>query len=278
MSEIINNKWRLYQKMLISAVSPHLQEKIDGDEIKEVFRLNKPLLIRWSTDWDMDIKSAWWYVIKDEFRGFDELKSKMRNQVRKGLKNCRVEKISKEFLTENGYEIYRQAMSSYKTYLKPENIEQFKNRILQTDETNYDFWGVFHIEDNKLIAFAQNQLNEQCVDYSIIKLDPAYLKHYPSYALIFKMNEFYLSNDNIKYVFDGTRSIGHETNIQDFLISKFNFRKCYCKLNIYYAARLKWAVFILYPLRKALRNMKPNLINKLYILLKQEEIRRSFYG
>ena len=53
------------------------------------------------------------------------------------------------------------------------------------------------------------------------------------------MNKYYLNENNFKYVNNGTRSISHQTNIHDFLIDKFKFRKAYCKMEIEYAPFFK---------------------------------------
>jgi hypothetical protein len=56
------------------------------------------------------------------------------------------------------------------------------------------------------------------------------------------------------YVNDGARSITNHSNIQPFLIDKFNFRKAYCRLNIYYKCWLGITIKILYPFRKFISN------------------------
>ena len=68
----------------------------------------------------------------------------------------------------------------------------------------------------------------------------------------------------MKYVTDGTRTITEHSQIQDFLIQNFNFRKAYCKLEVHYCWWLSTAIKLLYPLRniitlpriKAILNME----------------------
>ncbi len=271
-----NIKWRVYQHIIVPDIPPHPQNNITYDDAKNALKKYKQFLVRWSTNWDQQAKSEWWYVIKDEFDGLKELKSKMRNQVRKGLKNSNSKLICKEDLLKYGYDIYTKALSSYNTYLNTLTRENYIKKIQLLDTNAYDFWGVFCKKTDKLIAYAQNKKYYDCVEYSVIKLDPDYLKLYPSYALIYTMNEYYLSQSKINYVYDGARSIGHSTNIQDFLISKFNFRKCYCKLNIIYSAKMQMFILLLYPIRKMFYKFSCKLFKKIAVLMKQEEIRRSY--
>lgn len=96
----------------------------------------------------------------------------------------------------------------------------------------------------------------------------------PREALFYVMIYHYLKNKNILYMIDGARSISHQTNIQDYLIQKFNFRKAYCYLNIHYSFIIKFITQIFYPIRNIMKFMNFNPVKKLYILLIQEEIRR----
>lgn len=126
-----------------------------------------------------------------------------------------------------------------------------------------------------MIAYSSNTVNDDIVNYITIKFHPEYLKLYPSYALFYEMNRYYINELGLKYVNDGARSIAHDTNIQGFLIQKFNFRKAYCKLNIIYRWDIGIIVKILYPFRSIFSKFNHKVFNKISVLLKQEEIRRA---
>ena len=109
------------------------------------------------------------------------------------------------------------------------------------------------------------------VNYSTIKLNPQYLEFYPSYALIYQMNKYYLEQCGFEYVNDGFRSILHQSNIQNFLIKKFEFVKKYTNLKVHYKPFLSFAVSSTFPLKNILGNKFP----KINAMLKLEEIRRK---
>lgn len=106
-----------------------------------------------------------------------------------------------------------------------------------------------------------------------MKANPAYLKNstYPYYGLIYEMNRYYLDELKLKYVNDGARSITEHSNIQPFLIEKFNFRKAYCKLQIEYQWWMKLGVNVLYPFR----NIIP--VRTVKAILNMEAMKRGEY-
>jgi hypothetical protein len=274
MIEFKDITWRHYHGALIPAVAPHIGVNLTQKEQKELLKLSKAYFIRYVTDFDIKQESSFWYVIKDESENLEHYKSKMRNQIRKGLTNCRVEKVDSDNISKNGYSVYLAAFKKYKTDIEPKTKEAFTKDILHSK--SQEFWAVYKKGEERLVAYSQNSIEDDSVNYSTIKLHPDYLKYYPSYALIFKMNEYYLNEKKVRYVNDGARSISHMTNIQNFLIDKFNFRKAYCKLHIVYRWDIGMIVRLLYPLRKLIDQVDYKVFNRLSVLLKQEEIRRSY--
>ena len=112
-----------------------------------------------------------------------------------------------------------------------------------------EHWAVTDKISGKLIGFAKCDIHENCCMYTEIKIDPVHLSQYSNYALIYRMNEHYLSERKFLYVCDGLRNILHETNIQKYLINKFNFRRAYCNLNIHYSLLMLILIWILMPFK-----------------------------
>lgn len=271
-----NTAWKYYQGALVPQTAPHLQIKLTKKEEQDLLALSKAYFLRYISDWGRKEESQFWYVIKDHFGSLDELSSNTRSKVRRGLKHCSVKKVSNDVIAREGYTIYEQAFKSYSTYIEPMDKEAFSQGILNSHEC--DFWAVYKDDENKMIAYSQNLLEEKSVNYATIKFDPGYLKYYPSYALFYEMNRYYLEEKNALYVNDGARSISHDTNIQDFLIQKFKFRKAYCKLHIVYRWDIGLIIKVLYSFRDLINKIKfhNKVLNKISVLLRQEEIRRSF--
>lgn len=265
--------WKLYQGVLMPDVPPHIEVELKKKEIKYLIKQTNAYFVRWISEWDIK-NGKFWYIIKDEKEDINAYKSKIRNQIKKGFKNCRVEKVNKEYIAEYGYEVYKKAFKRYNTFLKAISEDRFKKNILNSGN-NIDFWGVF-VDDNKLIAYSQNRIRENVCEYNVTKFDPDFLKLRPSEALFFEMNRYYLNEKNFLYVSDGARSLSHQTNIQDFLINKFKFRKAYCKLNVVYRKDIEILVRLLYPVRKLFYQSNNKFLQKIGVVLKHEEIKRSY--
>lgn len=242
--------YRLYKGAWIFERDPHTEQKLRSEEVKSLFSQGG-LMIRNAYDFDCGQETSFWYVIKDSFGGMEELSSKMRNQVKKCFKTMRVEKITSDELKKNGYPVFVEASESYKVKSIPPTEEEFLSRINNAEEN--EFWGCYDIETNKLVAFSMNCVSAESCEYRTMKAIPAFQKLYAYYGLIYEMNRYYLEERGLKYVNDGGRSITNHSNIQPFLIEKFNFKKAYCHFDIYYKWWLRVAVRTLYPFRKLIK-------------------------
>lgn len=240
-------KYRCYKGAWIFAHDPHLEPKLSETEVAALMQKGG-MIVRNAYDFDCDEETSFWYVIKDSFGGMEELSSKMRNQVKKCFKTVRVEKISAEYLLENGYEVFVAASDSYRIKAVPPTKEEFEARLRNAAENEY--LGVIDIDTDKLVAFSMNAVTSESCEYRTMKAIPKYQKLYAYYGLIYEMNRFYLEERGVKYVNDGGRSITNHSNIQPFLIDKFNFRKAYCNFDIHYKWWLGMAIKCLYPFRK----------------------------
>ena len=270
-------EWKNYKGVLLPVTPQHQSIYLTEKEQKELLKRSGVHIIRWMNEWDTPKATNFWYIIKDHFGGFEEYSAKNRKHVRQGLKNFSVKKIDLDYLLKNGYIIYNKAYNYYKYFKKDRNIkkipskEEFISIYKKTAESS-EFWGVFEKDTNKFVAFSEVTIRDNAVILGSMKLDPDYLKKYSAYALIHTRNEYYLKNQNYKYVSDGARSLLHETNIQEMLIRVFKFRKAYCKLNIAFSPLFKSIVIILYPFRKVIYVINQQLFKKISTILKMYEI------
>ena len=262
--------WKPYQGALVPDVAPHVNIELTEDDKAYLLKESGAYFLRYTNDWDCKKETDFWYVIKDSFNGFEGLSSNTRNQVRKALKNCIIKRISKIEMQQGAYEVYKEAFRLYDTFIVPATKEEFLSNI---DDEKNEYWGGY--VDDKLVIYGQNSVTNNHCEYNVVKIHPDYLKLYPSYALFYEMNKHYLEVRKLKYVCDGARSISHQTNIQDFLISKFKFRKAYCRLNVVYRKDIGILVKLLFPFKSILEKIKIKPIEKIVVLLRHEKIRRN---
>ena len=275
---IVNeNLYREYNHMIIPNGPVVKDYSLNKDEISRLFSKLNGILIKDTklagTNVKVNDEFAWYAIICDKFIDKKDLKSKYRSEINRGLNNCSVRRITANELNDVGFDVHKKALVGYGQNVKEDAHEKF-SQMLEI-ASNYDklihFWGCFD-QENKLIAYAQNYIYDSIeVFYSTMKFDPEYLSLYPSYALIYTMNEYYLKGLGVKYVNDGFRSLYHKTNIQSYLVKKFNFKPLYLNLNMKYRAPYNLLVNFIYPFRKAIHGK--NL--KMDALLQQEAIARN---
>jgi len=267
------NKWRKYNGALVPDMPPHVE--VDAIGIENKIKKENVFFARWTTDFDCKMETEFWHVICDEKLDMSDYSRNTRSKIRRGLKSCDARKITKEILISKGYDSYAAAFSKYNTHLIPKTLNQFQEEI-NSYNNSWDFWGIYH--KDYLIGYSQNKVVDDYCDYSTIKFHPEYLKLYPSYALFYTMNNYYLNEKCFRYVNDGARSISHKTNIQEYLIDKFRFRKAFCKLKVIYSPRIRVLLILIFPFRFFIKLMKFSPFQKINILIRQEEIRRSYEG
>jgi len=265
-------EWKKYNGALIPIRPPHIDSNIEN--VASLLKLENAFLARWVTEFDCERETEFWYVICDKNLEINDYSLNTRSKIRRGLKKCVVMKITKQEIIENAYDVYKNAFLKYTTYSICKTKINFIHEIKSLG-AEWEFFGVYYKE--KLIAYCMCSLNDGTCNYSTIKFHPQYLKYYSSYALFYTMNRYYLSERNLKYVNDGARNLVHKTNIQDFLITKFGFRKAYCRLHVIYNPILRFIIMFIYPLRFAFYRFNNKFAVKITALLWQEKIIRSFY-
>lgn len=264
----MQGNYRLYKGAWVFEYDPHLETQLSLREI-EILLSKGGLMVRNTYDFDCKEETSFWYVIKDSFGGMEELSSKMRNQVKKCFKTMRVEKITADYLLQYGYQVFVKATDNYKVKAVPPTKAEFEERIRNAEEN--EFWACFDIESEKMVAFCMNAVTAESCEYRTMKAIPEFQKKYAYYGLIYEMNRFYFEERGVKYINDGARSITNHSNMQPFLIDKFNFRKAYCNFSVYYKQPLGIAVQLLFPFRKWIK------INKVRALLDMEAMARNKY-
>lgn len=264
-------KWYFYQGALLPRVPPHKEIVLTREEERELLKKSKALFIRYTSEWDRD-ESEFWYVIKDNFDGMNELSGNSRSKVRRGEKRNYVKRVDAKYIYQYGYNVYVSAFKYYCTFTKPLEEKEFQEHIKES----YEYWAVFDRDSDMLVAYSENFIEDNMCHYSTIKFHPSYLKNYTSYLLTYEMNQYYLNEIGLDYVNDGARSISHDTNVQSYFMDKFKFRKAFVKLHIAYRGDIGLAVKLLYPFRSIIQKIGHSLTDKILVILNQEEIRRSF--
>jgi len=242
----------LYRKAWRYDGPPHEETRLKNEEWKALLKQGG-LMVRNTYDFDCQKETNFWYIIKDSFLGLDEFSSNERNKIRRALKELSFKKTDIELLKSEGWDILKATYDDYTVSDRNMSKDVFLDYLSSCEKQNFDYWGVFRQE--QLIGFCTVWLwSPDCCEYGLIGIQPEY-KHnntYPYYGLIHTLNAYYLGEQGFRYVADGARTITEHSNIQDFLISNFGFRKAYCQLEVHYNWWMRIAVKLLYPFRKTI--------------------------
>ncbi|MBQ9340574.1 MAG: hypothetical protein IJS13_09640 [Paludibacteraceae bacterium] len=272
------DNWILYQNALVWHGSIG-EESPTRDDAKMAVRSKKAMFARWTSDFDTTTVNEWWYCLCDSFTPLSELKSKQRYRIKRGLGNCRVERLHKGVIkeyVERFFEIAEDCFADYPDKYRPKpNKEEFCNHLCQLVDT--DFWICRNVTDNEIIGYGYCRRKGVDVFLEQVKIPTRYLNTEANAALAYSMVEYYLHNLHFRYLVDGERNIKHETNYQAFLVQVIGFRYVFCKLNVEYAPMMAIAVKMLFPFKNVIEYMgrKSRFFYNVYCVLKQEEICRK---
>ena len=109
----------------------------------------------------------------------------------------------------------------------------------------YGLWMTFYMKDIILFHY-EKEAARQISGY------------YPYYGLYHYLDSYYLGEKGFRYISDGSRTITNHSEIHDYLIHFFKYRKAYCKLRIKYKWWFGAIVRLLFPFRNIIwnRNVK----------------------
>lgn len=260
------NNYSLYRRAWRFLGAPHQEPQLQKREWKRLLRQGG-LLVRNTYNFDCQEETKFWFVIKDCFDGLEELSPRVRNKIRHAQTAFDYRLIDQALLKAKGYPILVDTFADYAATDRTINEADFKAYL---DEYQFDYWGVFNKEISELVGFSCVRRWTDSCEYDLSGMMTRYKRDgsYPYYGLYHAMNEYYLGEQGFYYVSDGTRSITEHSNIHEFLIQNFNFRKAYCHLQVHYNWWMKIAVKVLYPFRRIIT------IPKIQAILNMESMQR----
>jgi hypothetical protein len=276
------NKWKYYNSAIVSDNEPRIPVIGKVDHRALFAQYKSAYFIKYITRFDLPEETEWWYCIKDDVFRIEDLKSKRRNVVKKGLDNFITQIIDPNLYIDGFFEIIKTSLLEYNHDIKinREDIVQ-KCAYLSEDESSIIIGSFFREEPEKLAGYLWLKRNGNCLNLVEQHVIPDYEKFQINAALICFACDY--MNDEIAvgaYLSDGERNILHQTAFQDYLEKYFGFRKAYCDLKIIYRFYIKVFVWLLFPFRNCIDNYCKShdisVLKKINSVLFLEKIRRSF--
>lgn len=273
--------WSYYNHAAIPSTEPHENVDISPIRNRTIWKIDGggALLARWTSEWDRDAETNWYFVIKDTPFDIDALKSKRRYEIRKGNRNFDVRRIDPMEHLDELLNIQIKAFSAYPESYRPTglNMDNLTRDVEEWEKSNGDVFGTFRRETGELCGYSVLIPRKKEIQFKIEKTDPATEREGVNAATVNGILEYYRDDlENGKYICDGERPMYHETHFQDYLIKYFGFRKAYCKLNIVYRPGVSAAVKVLFPFRKLIMKLDgSSAFHKVNGVLKMEAIARE---
>ena len=242
----------IYRNAWLFAGPPHQEKQLLPEDYLSLLKKDG-LLVRNTYNFDCQEETHFWNLIKDHFGGLEELSGNTRKKVRRSLEHFEFRLIDIDLVRNAGYPILKATYEDYAISDRTLNANTFEKYLKLCEQFHYDYWGVFDRQNDAFVGFCLNHVWENACEYNTVGILPKYKRKcnaYPYYGLFYSMNQYYLQKKGFRYVSDGTRSITEHSNIQQFMVDKFHFRKAYCRLAVHYQWWMKIAVNMLYPFRK----------------------------
>jgi len=274
-NQLIKNdtNFYIYQHCMMSDNAPHAL--VDEVVVNKAFAKSKAWFAQFTTEFDVSCPTTWWYCIKDEIYDISAFKAKARYEVNKGRKNFFVSIISPLEYKNEIFDIDIKKFADYPESYRPilaSTAEEHIKKILKNDDV---WFGLFSKDDDSLVGYSILQENKECVNLSVVAIDPITYKKNSSAALVDGILCHYQNSGNSFYICDGARNVRHQTNYQDFLISTFGFRKAYCRIKLKYKWWVRIAVCALRPFKTKLLQSKKRFFYNIGCILRLDEYARS---
>ncbi|CAH6793868.1 conserved hypothetical protein [Vibrio chagasii] len=263
--------WRNNQNTIMP-IGSLLNFPVDEKTCHRMLLEKKSYLIRWESEFDTFNEGSWWHVIKSDVENLEDYSKKVRYEIRRAAKKYTVLKVCRSTIIEHGFLVYKSSYERYDTHEPMYSEGLFKKQVCLLPE-NTEFFGVY--DNDTLVGFSENFVDNGTCFYVSMWVTPDSMKCSASYLLFHEMNKYYLNELKFHYVSDGARSLSHNTNIHKFLISKFKFRKAFCKLNVIYDWKVGLMLKITRPFERFILNSGSNLLHPLKVLIKLDLIKRG---
>lgn len=177
-----------------------------------------------------DKGSSYRCVFDDPEFNVENIKSSnARKNLRRGLTRNEVRDIDVSCLLEQGFNVYKSAVTRFRDYT-PMNEVEFRDKIL-SDSQREGFRAYGSFVDESLVAFMTVIDVDEIVFGDVAYFDPKYSNRYPMWGLYFTVAKDSVVKRGFLEFDRGSKPLVHETNIDDFLLN-IGFKKKPCSTRV----------------------------------------------
>ena len=122
--------WRKYNGSLMPDQPPHILVNDSVSVIAKKIKENNAYFARWTSNFDCNKQTGFWYVINDSYLKIEDYSKNTRSKIRRGLKNCRVKIVSLDKIKKFGYECYKWIEERHNSKIVFKEFEKIIEEIL----------------------------------------------------------------------------------------------------------------------------------------------------
>lgn len=265
--------WMKYQGALIPATAMPVHLDLSRVDAEQALKKTGALFLRF-TNRPSEQETNWWYMVCRHY-DITKVSSNTRSKIHRGLKRLLVEPVAPSWLADNAYDCHVKSYQRY-SYASPQSESDFRRLLLSMENQSlFNVWRC--VKKDEVLGYILCLCEHDGVFMHTIDITPEGLHDYAAYAMLHCVLDYYVNKKKLA-VSNGSRSISHATEMQDFL-QKFGFMREYCQLHVVYRRDVAVAVRVLYPLRKILRAFEIlPIVHKVSAVLYQEQILRESHG
>lgn len=270
--------WIYYNHAVITTTAPHEEPNLQPLKDGSVWNIKspngkKPLLVRYTSDFDCGKETGFWFVVKDAPFLMEDLSKKYQKCVQKALERCEVRLVDVVSEFENIYEVYEAAVDNYQNADNKISKESMRQGV---ENDGLEYWGAYDKKTGKMAGWMSCSNNGDWTETISAKYHPERLSSRPSDAIHYTVLNHYLNELGQKYINSGSRNLNHKTNVQEYKMHNWKFRKAFCKLHIVYRKDISILIKLIYPFRNLLKKLDNiTAVHQVNSVLKMEEIARK---
>jgi hypothetical protein len=185
------------------------------DELSQLLRQNRAIGLRYSTSVDKPIGRISYHAVYDQPNyTLDDLDRRVRQNVRSGLKNCRVEPISFERLAKDGWLLEMDTLDRQERRSRLTEETWRKRYMGAADLPGFEAWGAL-VEDRLVASLLTFQMGD-CCEMISQQCHRDYLKVRANNALCFVVTQTMVSRTGIRSIFYALHSLDAPPSVDEF--------------------------------------------------------------
>ncbi len=185
------------------------------EDLKQLFHKHRALAIRYSAQVDSRRGVPSYHVTYEEpVYDFDNLSHWARKNVRRGLKNCTVQRISVERFVAEGWALRADTLDRQGRVTGDTFETWSRGFLLAAEIEGFEFWGA--LVEEKLGAFLCTFRMGECVNMISQQCHRSFLKKHVNNALSFVVTQEMLSRPSVQSIFYGLESLDAPASVDEF--------------------------------------------------------------